>query len=60
MAFNPKIRRYLVIFLVIAWAVSLSYFATRSKKQSHPQIKLEIKSNTPSGERGDNYSASDK
>jgi thiamine biosynthesis lipoprotein len=30
MAFNPRVRRYLVIFLIAGWAISLSYFFLRS------------------------------
>ncbi|MDD5409117.1 MAG: FAD:protein FMN transferase [Candidatus Omnitrophica bacterium] len=36
MAFSPKTRRYLVIFLLIGWGISLSYFALRSKKPALP------------------------
>lgn len=32
MAFNPKVRRYLVIFLIAGWAISLSCFFLRSNK----------------------------
>ncbi len=32
MAFSPKVRKYLVILLIIGWAVTLSYSAYRLKK----------------------------
>lgn len=39
MAFSLKTRRYLVFFLIIGWGISLSYFAMRLPKPSHPQAK---------------------
>jgi len=37
MAFTPKTRKYLVIFLILGWIISLSYFVWRSKKANLPQ-----------------------
>ncbi|MFA6129727.1 MAG: FAD:protein FMN transferase [Candidatus Omnitrophota bacterium] len=39
MAFSPKIRRYLVIFLLICWGISLSYSALHHKKPNRPRKK---------------------
>jgi len=37
MAFSPKIRSYLIVFLIIGWVISLGYFAFRSREQNHPR-----------------------
>ncbi|MFA4993387.1 MAG: FAD:protein FMN transferase [Candidatus Omnitrophota bacterium] len=37
MAFSPKIRKYLVFFLIIGWAASLSCIVWRSRKQNQPR-----------------------
>ncbi|MFA5231828.1 MAG: FAD:protein FMN transferase [Candidatus Omnitrophota bacterium] len=39
MAFNPKVRRYLVIFLIAGWAISLSCFFLRSNKPGRHKQK---------------------
>ncbi|MDD5128305.1 MAG: FAD:protein FMN transferase [Candidatus Omnitrophica bacterium] len=39
MAFNPRVRRYLIIFLIAGWAISLSYFFLRSNKPSRHNQK---------------------
>jgi thiamine biosynthesis lipoprotein len=39
MAFTPKVRGYLVVFLIIGWVASLGYFAFSSRKQNHPLKK---------------------
>ncbi|MDD5561231.1 MAG: FAD:protein FMN transferase [Candidatus Omnitrophica bacterium] len=36
MAFSLRIRRYLVIFLITGWAISLAYFLLHSKKPRQP------------------------
>jgi len=41
MVFSPKIRRNLVILLIVCWGFSLSYFAIRFKKPSHPRVKAD-------------------
>lgn len=37
MAFSPIIRKYLVFFLIIGWAASLSCILWRSRKQNQPR-----------------------